>query len=58
MTVITGPPRRLLESLAGAIAELVLEDLHIEAVTVVVRKLRPPLDPQVASTGVRLHRRR
>ena len=36
-----GPPHRLLESLAGAIAELVLDDARVEAVTVVVRKLAP-----------------
>ncbi len=58
VSVITGPPHRLLESLAGAIAGLVLADSHVEAVTVVVRKLRPPLAPSVASTGVRVHRRR
>jgi dihydroneopterin aldolase len=58
VSVIAGPPHRLLESLAGAIAGLVLADGHVEAVTVVVRKLRPPLAPPVASTGVRLHRRR
>ncbi len=58
VTVITGPPQRLLESLAGAIAEGVLEDRRVEAVTVVVRKLSPPLAPPVTSTGVRIHRRR
>jgi dihydroneopterin aldolase len=58
VAVITGPPRQLLESLAGAIAELVLADDHVDAVTVVVRKLRPPLAAPVASTGVRVHRRR
>jgi dihydroneopterin aldolase len=58
VAVITGPPRRLLESLAGAIAELVLADGHVDAVTVVVRKLRPPIVAEVASTGVRVHRRR
>jgi dihydroneopterin aldolase len=58
VTVITGPPHRLLESLAGAIAEGVLEDRGVDAVTVVVRKLSPPLAPPVTSTGVRIHRRR
>ena len=58
VAVITGPPRALLESLAGAIAERVLEDQRIDAVTVVVRKLSPPLASRVASTGVRVHRRR
>jgi dihydroneopterin aldolase len=58
VAVMAGPPRRLLESLAGAIAARLLEDPRIEAVTVVVRKLRPPLTPEVTSTGVRIHRRR
>jgi 7,8-dihydroneopterin aldolase/epimerase/oxygenase len=58
VAVITGPPRQLLESLAGAIAELVLADRRVDAVTVSVRKLRPPVPNPVASTGVRVHRRR
>ena len=58
VAVISGPPRQLLESLAGAIAVGVLEDLRVDAVTVVVRKLRPPLESEVSSTGVRIHRRR
>ncbi|HXQ90039.1 MAG TPA: dihydroneopterin aldolase [Acidimicrobiales bacterium] len=58
VAVITGPPRLLLESLAGAVAQRVLEDPRVDAVTVTVRKLRPPLAPEVASTGVRVHRRR
>ncbi|HVA03881.1 MAG TPA: dihydroneopterin aldolase [Acidimicrobiales bacterium] len=58
VAVISGPPRKLLESLAGAIAEGVLEDRRVDAVTVVVRKLNPPLETSVVSTGVRVHRRR
>jgi 7,8-dihydroneopterin aldolase/epimerase/oxygenase len=58
VAVIAGPPRRLLESLADAIARSVLEDPRIDEVTVVVRKLRPPLAPEVASTGVRIRRHR
>ncbi len=58
MAVVTGPPHRLLESLAGAVAEQVLADPRVEEVTVAVRKLRPPLAYEVASTGVRIHRRR
>ena len=54
VAVIAGPPHRLLESLAGAIAGLVLADGHVEAVTVVVR---PPLSHDVTSTGVRVQRR-
>ena len=58
MRVITGPPHRLLESLAAAVADVVLEDPHVEQVTVAIRKLRPPLPHHVASTGVRIHRHR
>ena len=58
VAVISGPPRRLLESLAGAVAERVLRDPRVEEVTVTVRKLRPPLPHEVASTGVRIRRRR
>jgi len=58
VAVITGPPYFLLESLAGAVAQRVLEDPRVDAVTVTVRKLRPPLAFEVASTGVRVHRRR
>ena len=56
--VLGGPPRRLLESLAEAIARRVLDDGHVREVTVVLRKLRPPLAAELASTGVRIHRRR
>ncbi|HLX78626.1 MAG TPA: dihydroneopterin aldolase [Acidimicrobiales bacterium] len=48
----------LLESLAGAVAQSVLSDERVEAVTVSVRKLHPPLAADVASVGVRLVRRR
>jgi len=56
--VVAGAPHRLLESLAGAVATGVLGDPRVGAVTVVVRKLRPPLAHPVTSTGVRIHRRR
>ena len=46
----------LLEALAGAIADDVLARPGVDAVTVEVRKLRPPVAAQVASTGVRLRR--
>lgn len=48
----------LLERLAGRTAELVLADARVQAVTVAVRKLRPPVPAHVATTGVRLHRSR
>jgi 7,8-dihydroneopterin aldolase/epimerase/oxygenase len=56
--VVAGPPHDLLESLAGAIAEAVLGDSRVTSVTVAVRKLRPPVPYDVASTGVRLTRSR
>jgi dihydroneopterin aldolase len=58
VAVVTGPPHRLVESLAGAIAAAVLDDPHVVEVTVAVRKLRPPVPHEVTSTGVRIHRRR
>jgi dihydroneopterin aldolase len=56
--VVAGPPRDLLETLAGAIADAVLVDPRVTSVTVAVRKLEPPLDYDVASTGVRITRPR
>jgi dihydroneopterin aldolase len=46
----------LLEALAGAIADDVLSRKGVDAVTVEVRKLHPPVEAQVASVGVRLRR--
>ena len=56
--VLSGPPQRLLESLAGAIADAVLVDDRVVMATVAVRKLRPPVPYAVGSAGVRLHRPR
>jgi dihydroneopterin aldolase len=50
---------QLLESVATAIASSLLESDHrLEAVEVVVRKLRPPMPFHIASVGVRCFRRR
>jgi len=49
---------RLLEALAGAIAAGILEIPSVDAVTVTVRKLRPPVEADLASAGVRLRRER
>jgi dihydroneopterin aldolase len=46
----------LLEALASAIADDVLARPGVEAVTVEVRKLRPPVAADVDSVGVRLRR--
>jgi dihydroneopterin aldolase len=49
----------LLEALARAVATGLLEaDARVQAVTVTVRKLRPPLALDVDSVGVRLVLRR
>ncbi len=48
----------LLERLAERIAEIVLGDERVQVVTVAVRKLRPPVAQQLATSGVRLTRTR
>jgi 7,8-dihydroneopterin aldolase/epimerase/oxygenase len=49
----------LLEALAGRLAEaLLISDPRLSAVEVTVRKLRPPLALDIASTGVRVLRAR
>ncbi len=57
---VSGPPSyRLLEALAAAVARVTLEaDPRITAVTVGLRKLRPPLAMDIATVGVRITRRR
>ena len=57
--VVSGRSFELLEALAGAIAEATLaRDLRITAVTVHLRKLRPPLALDLGTVGVRITRRR
>jgi dihydroneopterin aldolase len=54
--VAEGRPR-LLEHLAAAVADVVLAaDERIGAVTVSVRKLRPPVPHDLATSGVRIRR--
>ncbi len=48
----------VMERLAERVAEEVGADARVEAVTVVVRKLRPPVPVDLASAGVRITRRR
>lgn len=56
--VVAGRSFELLESLAGAVAEAALaSDLRITAVTVHLRKLRPPLALDIGTVGVRITRR-
>jgi len=58
--VVAGPPSvQLLEALAGAVASSVLAaDARVAAVTVALRKLRPPLPHDLATVGVRITRSR
>jgi 7,8-dihydroneopterin aldolase/epimerase/oxygenase len=57
--VVTAAPVALLEALAERVAAAVLAaDGRVEAVTVGIRKLRPPVPQDLATSGVRLTRRR
>ncbi len=56
--VITTERFDLLERLADRIAEVVLADDAVVAVEVAVRKLRPPVPQQLATSGVRITRTR
>lgn len=54
--VVTGERFGLLEALAERIAAVVLAVPGVDAVTVAVRKLRPPVPQQLATSGVRIRR--
>ena len=56
--VITTEQIALLERLADRLAEVLLGDERMSAVTVAVRKLRPPVPQQLATAGVRITRAR
>ena len=56
--VLTTERCALLERLATRVAEAVLAEPRVRAVTVSVRKLRPPVPQDLASTGVRITRER
>jgi dihydroneopterin aldolase len=56
VAVIEQSQFELLEALGSAIAEAALADPRVEGVTVSLRKLRPPVPVDLASSGVRLHR--
>lgn len=49
---------QLLERMATRVAEITLENSRVEAVTVIARKLRPPVAQHIDTTGVRIRRRR
>jgi len=56
--IVRQSSHHLLESLAGEVAEALLEEPLLDSVTVAVRKLRPPVPLDLASAGVRTTRRR
>lgn len=56
--VVTTERFVLLERLAARIAELILSDDRVDAVTVAVHKLRPPVAQILDTGGVRITRRR
>jgi FolB domain-containing protein len=56
--VVTTERFVLLEKLAARLAEVVLADGRVDAVTVAVRKLRPPVPQLLDTSGVRITRRR
>jgi 7,8-dihydroneopterin aldolase/epimerase/oxygenase len=57
--VSSGPPRQLIETLAGSVATAVLDvDPRVEEVTVTLRKLEPPLSLELTDVGVRVTRKR
>jgi dihydroneopterin aldolase len=57
--VTESAPHDLLESLAGAVADAVLAvDPRLDAVTVSLKKLRPPLAVDVGTVGVTITRGR
>jgi 7,8-dihydroneopterin aldolase/epimerase/oxygenase len=56
--VVTTEAFTLLERLAERLAEVILFDPRVEAVTVAVRKLRPPVPQQLDTSGVRITRAR
>lgn len=58
VAVVAGERHCLLERVAERIAAVVLVDDRVRAVTVEIRKLRPPVPADLASAGVRITRSR
>lgn len=57
-SIVSGGRFVLLERMAAVVAEAVLADVRIESVTVTVRKLRPPVPYELATSGVSITRSR
>lgn len=56
--IITAEHFTLLERMAARLAEELLVDDRVSSVTISVRKLRPPVPHQLATSGVRITRTR
>ena len=57
--IVEGPPHNLLESLAAAIADAVLDAHDVDTVTVAAKKPEPPIaDAVMDYSGVEITRRR
>ena len=56
--VVAGPPRKLIETVAGDIAERVMADARVHAVEVVVHKPSAPIPLQFADVAVVARRSR
>jgi dihydroneopterin aldolase len=56
--IVSTERHQLLERLAGRICDVALTDDRVAAVTVTIRKLRPPVPVHLDSAGVRLTKRR
>ena len=58
-SIVEGPPHNLLESLAAAIADAVLDGHDVDSVTVAVKKPEPPIaDAVLDYAGVEITRSR
>ncbi|HYZ69814.1 MAG TPA: dihydroneopterin aldolase [Mycobacterium sp.] len=56
--IVAGPPRKLIETVAGAIADDVMADDRVHAVEVVVHKPSAPIPLQFADVAVTARRSR
>lgn len=56
--VVSGPPRNLIETVGGQIADRVMEDHRVHAVEVVVHKPQAPIPQKFADVAVVVRRSR
>ena len=56
--VVGGPPRNLIETVGGEIADRVMEDHRVHAVEIVVHKPQAPIPPKFADVAVVVRRSR